>query len=86
MHDWELVVQFFGCLFFEVSVALVPACAFEEETVDVNSFLRGVDVLSFDSSIISLDDFFEGVSGVLYFIEGPCKLFLLSGDFLLDSS
>jgi len=51
--------------------------------MDVNTFSRWVDLLSFDLSIITGDDFLKHIGGVFNFIEGPLLGLSLSGNLLL---
>lgn len=48
--------------------------------MDVDTFLRVVDRLAFDTTVFALDDLLKHIGGVLDLIQGPSLL--LSGDLL----
>jgi len=58
MQDRELVEKLLGLRVFKSSVTFVPTSSFQEKTVDVHAFLWMVDGFAFNTTVLSLNDFF----------------------------
>jgi len=69
MQDRELVEKLFGLRIFQSSVTLVPASAFKEETMNVHTFLRMVDRLALNATVLALNDLLEDIGSIFDFIE-----------------
>jgi hypothetical protein len=70
MDDRESIEQFLRVGVFETSFRSVPTSTFKIETMNQSTFVRYiVDSSSFDSSIVTVDDFFVNLSSVVDFIK-----------------
>ena len=81
-----MIIELLRVGVFKSLLSSVPARSFKEETVDVNTLVWSIDGLSFDSSIVSLDDVLQDLGRVDDLIKRPVLGFSLSGDLLLHGS
>ena len=86
MENWELVIKLFRVRVFESLLSSVPPRSFKEETVDINTLIWCIDCLSFDSSIVTLDDILQDLGSVDNLIKRPVLGFSLSSNLLLHGS
>jgi len=80
MKNWELVVKLLWIGIFESLLWSVPSRSLKEETMDIDTLIWWVDSLSFDSSIITLDNILQDLRRVDDLIKRPGLS--LSGNFL----
>jgi len=71
VNDWELIEELLRVGVLKSSLSSIPACTFKIETMDVNTLLWWSNGLTFDSSVIALNDFLNDIGGVLDGIKSP---------------
>ena len=69
--------------FLKTLLALVPASTFKVKTVDKDTFSWHLELLAFNTTIITLDNILGNFGLVLDLIEGPLLGLSLAGDLLL---
>jgi hypothetical protein len=86
VKNWELIIELLRARIFKFLFRSVPSGTFKEESMDVNTLIRCVDSLSFDSSIITLNDILEDLRRVDNLVKRPILGFSLSSNLLLHGS
>jgi hypothetical protein len=86
VNDGEGEEKFLGSRIFKALFGSVPASTLEIKTVNEDSFRDLLKLFSFDSAVISLDDFLEYLSLIFDLIKRPLLSFALTGNFLLHGS
>lgn len=83
MKNWEGVVKFFRLRFFKSLFVLVPSCTLKIETMDVNTLSWCIELFTFNSSVITLNDILQDIRCELDLIKRPSLGFSLSCNLLL---
>jgi len=81
-----LIIELLRVGVFKSLLWSVPTGTFKEETMDVYTLIWSIDSLSFDSSIVTLDDILEDFRGVDNLVKRPVLSFSLSSNLLLHGS
>jgi hypothetical protein len=86
VENWELIIELLRVRVFKSLLWSVPARSFKEKSMDVNTLIWSIDCLSFDSSVITLDDILQDFRRVDDLIKRPVLGFSLSSNLLFHGS